>query len=220
VETFDFWRLCDELSVVQAALLIVGADPSDSHEWVLEWEPHKRPFGFNAAMAALTHAILAGRLKGTIRRSAWERGWNEDPTEDESVSKDERGIQIIYKADPNWKITTVLVDDLREWLYGRGLKTGFFFAKEDGAVDYLNPAHQSYSPKLAAAIRAWEAVGRDTSLTRGKTVKQAIATWLRRNADRFGLTKEDGSPNEQGIEEVSKIANWDTRGGAPKTPGE
>jgi hypothetical protein len=37
--------------------------------------------------------------------------------------------------------------------------------------------------------------------------------------DEFGLTKEDGSPNEQGIDDVAKIANWDTRGGAPKTPG-
>jgi len=32
-------------------LLIVGADPSDSHEYVLAWESHNRPFGFNAAMA-------------------------------------------------------------------------------------------------------------------------------------------------------------------------
>jgi hypothetical protein len=29
------------------------------------------------------------------------------------------------------------------------------------------------------------------------------------------LGKEDGNPNEQGIEEVAKIANWDIRGGAP-----
>jgi hypothetical protein len=54
---------------------------------------------------------------------------------------------------------------------------------------------------------------------RGKTAKQAINVWLRRNAARFGLTKEDGNPNDQGIEDVSKIANWDTKGGAPKTPG-
>ena len=51
-----------------------------------------------------------------------------------------------------------------------------------------------------------------------KTVKQALVIWLRQNANRFGLTKEDGNPNEQGIEEVAKIANWDATGGAPKTP--
>ena len=42
--------------------------------------------------------------------------------------------------------------------------------------------------------------------------------WLRRHADQYGLTKDDGNPNEQGIEEIAKIANWDSKGGAPKTP--
>ena len=28
MDVFDYWRLCDQLSVVQAALLIVGEDPS------------------------------------------------------------------------------------------------------------------------------------------------------------------------------------------------
>jgi hypothetical protein len=46
----------------------------------------------------------------------------------------------------------------------------------------------------------------------------SIVIWLRQHANEFGLTKEDGNPNEQGIEEVAKIANWDTKGGAPKTP--
>ena len=54
---------------------------------------------------------------------------------------------------------------------------------------------------------------------RGKTPKQAIEAWLRRNANQFGLIKDNSSPNLQGIEEVAKIANWNTRGGAPKTPG-
>src|SRR5262249_8679108 len=44
--------------------------------------------------------------------------------------------------------------------------------------------------------------------------------WLRQHANEFGLTKEDGNPNEQGIEDAAKIANWDTKGGAPKTPGQ
>jgi hypothetical protein len=28
IESMDYWRLCDELSVVQAALLVIGEDPS------------------------------------------------------------------------------------------------------------------------------------------------------------------------------------------------
>ena len=40
-----------------------------------------------------------------------------------------------------------------------------------------------------------------------------------KNADQFGLIKEDGTSNKQGIEEIAKIANWNIKGGAPKTPG-
>ncbi len=220
MEGLDYWRLCDELSVIQAALLIIDVDPAGTQEYVADWTADKRPMGYDASLAALTHAILAGRLKATIRRGAWERGYNEDPSVDESEGRDGRGRQIIFKTDPDWSLTTITVDDLRIWLRGRGIKAGFFFPEDSDSADYLNPADLHYAPKLAAAISAWEAVKKDPLATRGKTAKQAIVIWLRRHADRYGLTKEDGSPNEQGIEEVSKIANWDTKGGAPKTPGE
>jgi len=220
MEDLDYWRLCDEVSVTQAALLIVDVDPAKSQDYIANWTADNRPIGYDASLAALTHAILAGRLKATIRRGAWERGWNEDPSEGESQGRDDRGHQIIFKTDPDWSLTTITVDDLRTWLRGRGIKTGFFFPEETDSADYLNPRDPHYAPKLAAAISAREAVKNDPSAMRGKTVKQAIIIWLRRHADRYGLTKEDGSPNEQGIEEISKIANWDTKGGAPKTPGE
>jgi len=84
--------------------------------------------------------------------------------------------------------------------------------------DYLSSLAPNYSPKLAAAVEAWKAVSAAPELRHGKSVKQAIVIWLRQHANEFGLSKEDGSPNEQGIEEVAKIANWDTKGGAPKTP--
>jgi hypothetical protein len=73
---------------------------------------------------------------------------------------------------------------------------------------------------LAAAIEAWKAVSADAELRRGKSVKQALMVWLRQHAKEFGLTKEDGNPNEQGIKEVAKIANWDTRGGRTKNTRE
>lgn len=85
--------------------------------------------------------------------------------------------------------------------------------------DCLNRDHAHFSLKLAAAIEAWRAVSTHPEAFRGKSVKQALMEWLRRNAEKFDLIKSDGSPNEQGIEEIAKIANWDTKGGAPKTPG-
>ncbi|MDM0051416.1 hypothetical protein [Variovorax sp. J22R115] len=72
---------------------------------------------------------------------------------------------------------------------------------------YMNPLHPRYAPKLAAAVRAWQAVDDE-----GKTSpKQALEGWLRAHADDFGLTNA-------AVEECSKVANWKAQGRAPKTP--
>jgi len=80
---------------------------------------------------------------------------------------------------------------------------------------YLDPTHARYAPKLAAAVQAWIAVDDP----KGKHPKQALAAWLREHAAKLGLTNDDGKPNEQGIDECAKVANWQPEGGAPKTPG-
>ena len=232
VESLDYWRLCDELSVVQAALLIIGEDPAKNQEWVEGWKPDNRPTGYDAARAALTHAILSGKLLARIRRAAWERGWDEDPREGEKFTsevalfKDQNEFPdeatypirrgLIYRAVPDWHLTTVQVSELRKWLAGRGFKGGFFFPDATDAPDYLDPSNPRYAPKMAAAVRAWQEVT-DPS---GKHPKQALAKWLRENAAKFGMTDEEGKPNETGIEEAAKVANWQPGGGAPKTPGE
>jgi hypothetical protein len=232
MEGLDYWRLCDELSVIQAVLLTIGEDPAEYQQGVEDWSPENRPVGYDAARAALTHAILSGKLPARIRRQAWERGWDEDPGEGEKFASDatlfkdqdefpdeathpvQRGL--IYRTAPDWHKTTIQVDDLRMWLVGRGLNSGFFFPRALGAPDYLDPNNPRYAPKLAAAVRAWQAV----TDPNGKHPKQALAKWLREHAAEFGLTDEEGKPNETGIEEASKVANWQPGGGAPKTPGE
>ncbi|OGA46248.1 MAG: hypothetical protein A3G25_16915 [Betaproteobacteria bacterium RIFCSPLOWO2_12_FULL_63_13] len=219
MEGLDYWRVCDELSVIQAALLMVGIDPSSEKGYAESWQPHERPHGYEAARTALINAVLSKTLCATVRHCAWERGWNEAPEEGEIVGSDSRHREIIYKAEPDWSKTTVRVDDLRAWLNRRGFKHGFFFPEATDNPDYLDPEHPSYAPKLAAAVEAWRVVSTDAEQTRGKSPKKAIIAWLRLNADKFGLTKDDGKRNELGIEEVAKIANWDTKGGAPKTPG-
>ena len=195
MDALDYWRLCDEVSVVQAALLIVGEDPAASQEYIAGWEPEKRPRGYDAVRAALVNAIRGKQLPAIF-------------SEDEDA----------FGRAPLWDHAMILVDNLRTWLTSRGVRTGFFFPLPQGP-NYLSDSHPNYSPKLAAAIKAWTAVSDDAELRRGKSVKQAVIIWLRQHANEFGLTKEDGNPNEQGIEEVAKIANWDIRGGAPKTPG-
>jgi len=34
----------------------------------------------------------------------------------------------------------------------------------------------------------------------------------------YTVSLEEGKPNETGIEECAKVANWQEKGGAPKTP--
>ncbi len=109
----------------------------------------------------------------------------------------------------------VEVESLKEWLASRGFRRGFFFPEQVETPDYLDPDNPRYASKLAAAVRAWQAVTDPA----GRHPKQALAKWLREHAPEFGLTDDEGKPNEQGIEDAAKVANWQPGGGAPKTPG-
>ena len=48
----DYWRLCDEFTILQAALLVVGEDPSLA-EWIENWDLDRRPEGYEAVKAAI-----------------------------------------------------------------------------------------------------------------------------------------------------------------------
>lgn len=223
MESLDYWRLNDELSVVHAALLIAGFNPAD-YSYVEDWEPHNRPAEYQAAFSALKNAIMAKRLPATVRHGAkykgfieWLENVEEEPNYDEDVARI-NGSSYIYKQEPDWFLTTIYLECLRDWLIKRGFKPRFFFPTATNKPDYLDIQHPNYSPKLAAAIEAWLAVTDTPELSKAKSIKQTIMIWLRSHAGRFGLIKDDGNPNESGIEEVAKVANWETKGGAPRTP--
>ncbi len=207
MDKMDYWRFCDDISIVQAALLILGLNPSDFIN-LMTWQTNEYPDNFNAVFTALTNAVICKKLKAEIHFMIEQRF--------DSIAED---FYEYETEDPDWDKTMVSVDDIRSWLKSRGVKQGFFFPQPIETQDYLDPNQKNYAPKLAAAIRAWQAVNTDPDLLKGKTVKQVLLKWLRKNADQFGLTKDDGNPNEQGIEEIAKISNWATKGGAPKTPG-
>ena len=204
MESLDYWRLCDELSVIQAALLIAGCDPSSDASYIEGWDAEKRPLGYEAAKTAISNALRRGAITGQLIK-IYEHDINGN-----TCGVIEDSIDLASSR--------IEVDSLREWLAGRGLKTGFFFPEERDFGDYLDPRHPRYAPKLAAAVRAWLATESESAIG-GKSPKQALAKWLREHAADFGLTDEDGKPNETGIEEAAKVANWQPTGGAPKTPG-
>jgi hypothetical protein len=204
MEGFDLWRLCDELSVVQAALLVAGADPSCDAEYVESWEVEQRPLGYEAAKTAIGNALRRATIKGQLT-----------PNYEYDINGNSCGV---VAGSIDLGKSRVDVQSLRSWLSDRGLRTGFFFPQPVVVGDYLDPKHPRYAPKLAAAVLAWLAVGSEPALV-GKTPKQALTKWLREHAPRFGMTDEEGKPNETGIEEAAKVANWQLTGGAPKTPG-
>ena len=128
MESLDYWRICDELTVVQAALLIVGVDPSTIRMGTEAYTADNRPQGYDAMLAALTNSIRAGRLAARLRTPAREYGYGDYPKDDETVGRDGRDVRIVFNVEPNWLLTTVSVDDLRNWLQERGVTTGFFFS--------------------------------------------------------------------------------------------
>lgn len=236
------WQLSDPLTVQQAAALIAGFDPNSVHfsidgsTWFENGTGLTDSEGIGrvqTALSSLVNAVNAGKLKATIRRAAWERGWDEEPGEGERFTKDfelltsdtseawgadpffaTRVRGLIYRVSPDWGLTTVDRAELVSWLERSGMRTGFFFPRATDDADYLDPNHPRYAPKLAAAVRAWRAV----TDPNGKHPKQALEKWLREHAAEFGMTDANGKPNETGIEEVAKVANWQPSGGAPKTP--
>lgn len=197
---WDFWRLHDAYSILQAAALVAGLSPSD-----IQFDQDDSPFmpdnpdhdedwpsrssSFTAAYSAITTAVQLGKL---VSRSRYGKSDNST-----------------HPAN-----SLILVDDLKEWLREKRLRPGFFFDRREETPNYLDKRHPRYAPKLAAAIRAWEEVGD----VEGTSVKDALKKWINEHAVEFELTKENGVAPRQTVEEIAKVANWQREGGAPRTP--
>lgn len=199
-DSFDFWRLCDEMSVMQAALLTVGVNPERTEGVYCEdWKPEERPTGYEAAKTAIVAALRKGKVEGTLV-----------PLFEYDINGN---TSFPIEGSINVKESMIDVESLRAYFEKKGLKSGFFATKTKGRPDYLNPQNPRYAPKLAAAIGAWLAV---TSPGK-KSPKQALEKWLREHAAEFGLVDDDGNPVNQAVEDCSKVANWSQTGGAPKS---
>lgn len=97
------------------------------------------------------------------------------------------------------------VESTKEYLESKNLKTKFFNATENSLPPYLDRNNPNHSTKLYYAVKAWEAVQKQ----KPSKPKQAITLWLQENANELSATA---------IAEISKVVNWNTVGGAPKTP--
>ena len=198
MDKLDYWKLCTDFTVVQAALLVCGIAPEDMQWDVERGSENQCPPGYIAIRTAFRHAINAGKLK---------------PTKTVFQSDDE-GDESTYIDIHN---TTVSGSDIDRFLKKAGVISDFFDQLGD-PVD-LVPAHAATMPaKLNAAVKAWTAVSSDPARLRGKSPKQALESWLIENAADLGLLNRDGQLNRTGIEEICKVANWKPGGGATPTP--
>ncbi len=82
------WNLVDPLSVEDAAALIAGVDPhsiDETRKYFRDPESNMTDSSgiawVRTAQTALANAVMAKHLNATIRRTAWQRGWDEEPGE-------------------------------------------------------------------------------------------------------------------------------------------
>ncbi|PQV57861.1 hypothetical protein LX70_01670 [Defluviimonas denitrificans] len=196
---------------------------------------------FIAVFSAIRNAILEDRIRANITHLARNASYvwygsdavPEAPRDDEtevpytalfrtegmSIKTNagnrfwEQYSKIYIIKEPAWSQTTVMVEDLREWMASRNFLPPFFFP-EVKPQEFMDKEHKRYSAKLAAAVSAWEAI---QEAAPNRTVKQTLERWLNANAAAFGLIDDDGRPRSTVVESLSEVANWETRGGAPKT---
>lgn len=228
------WNLCEDFSVFDAAALIAGYNPTVIDRCRRDTNFDTNFFRYPITLKALTNAVTNLRLKAAIRHTTSNHRHAEriigdqynsgsdikhkgDELGTDSLHLNADGEAFFVLPDPDWELTTVAREDLINWLLSRGIRTGYFFAESTETPNYLDNEHPRYAPKLAAAVNAWLAM-ENTDLLSRKSPKQALAKWLRENAAKYRLSDDEGSPNEKGIEECAKVANWQDKGGAPKTP--
>lgn len=252
--TDELWNLHDAYTVQQAAAIVAGEDPN-MVRWHLNgasWFENEHGLtgsgGINrvtTAFTAVVNAINGGTLAATIRRTAWELGWNEELSDLDNEHSFERNIElsdsdnwptdkaryiknrgVVFRVTPDWSLTTVSRTDLVDWLQSRGMRTGFFFPDSNpDTPGYLDPAHKRYAPKLAASVKAWMAM-EDENLMRGKSPLQALENWIESRYKELKLIHptdneknktKTGDINKSAVSDAAKVANWSI-GGAPKTP--
>ena len=133
MDGLDYWRLCDQLDIVQAALLVCGHDPSVDQNYVENRTSDKRPPGYETSKTAISNALKKGLMEGQLIPRYYDMDDNRYGEIENSIDLRESRIEV---------------ESLRSWLLDRGFHTGFFFPTATGAPDYLDPDHPRYAPKL------------------------------------------------------------------------
>lgn len=189
MKAIDYWRLCDQLSVRQAALLVMGEDPGDY------MRHHEVEKPYDAIVQAMNMALVArpSVLKG-------------EPVHNE-YGFDAIESLVDVASLKQW----LLEKGIRTGFF---FPDG---AENPDYLNIDHPLYSPKLAAAVSAWVA--VTGDKRYINNGKSPKANIENWLTANAEKFGLVSEDGEINNTAIkDQISKVVNWSLRGGSPTTP--
>jgi hypothetical protein len=167
------WKTANNLTVVQAALLMVNSDPSILQHCVFNPEVIK-PDGFYTVLSILDRAIYGNEIDG---------------------------VEIIYSHAPydnimNSSLTTIHVPALKQWLLKHEINAPFFFSdtpKLDGTIKYIDEANGSSEQRNyisddlrllnRAAVEFWSTADPEDRNTHPKQAE--VENWLKQQGLSF-----------------------------------
>lgn len=189
------WSLHDTFTVPEAATLLAGFDPysvDSSGEYFRDPETNLTDSAgikdVKTAYSLLVNAIKAEKLHADIHKDVTMWRDVEGFDIEEACKGDCDYLDLPDVSTPSgtmccresidWVKTTIAREHLIAWLASRGHKTGFFFPNDStDTPGYLDTNHKRFAPKLAAAVKAWEAM-EDANLQGDLKPKSAMERWL------------------------------------------
>lgn len=237
-DPFFYWRIATEVSVENAAILMVGGDPEETdpvhtgpypedYAYEKKTTGHK---GFQSALNALTGAILAGDISVQVRYRPRKKddseacrtlelgsGGKEHSARFLSFENGRLKIGVgtlSFVAEPDWAASMITVSDLRDWLRSKGIDQSVFFPSAASATfPFQNPADERFAPELDFAVTAWRALKMEPMGKQGS--KRLIEQWLNAHSDEW---RGDGKVSASAKERIAIVINW-RRAGAMKSEG-
>lgn len=197
------WLLAEDLSIRQAALLLLNEDPERFPRAEYPNSDRDVPAGYEAARQVIVSALLANKVDGN---RTWKTISGEYPDGGS-------GWQDYVEGDVCADKSTINMDSLRAWLASKNVTVEQFIGLSGTSDDFLDQDDQKYAPKLAATIAAWRHV--KSNPINGLSVKQQLTNWLNDNSARFWPEGMDAKVTDTFVKEAARIANWDADGGRP-----
>lgn len=244
IDPMQVWRHAKVLSVVEAAALLVGADPDKPAIGKRAWrkdDPESIVYfqeGFETMFGVLRRAVTTkslpakfaytARLGQAASENAARRivvvdsGQIEFSLQQDVILplgegfEDEWADKLVIERSPDWSETTIKTADLKAWLHDMALDDHFFAtSSEQHSEDFMNANHPRFAPELALAVEAWRSMGAREKFVNGP--KHAILKWIEDHPEAW--KGAINGPSVSAKERIATLANWNPAGGAPKSGG-